>query len=135
MALAPSITTAARNAAADAVTALIGSSGLLRIYDGTPPATAQASLSGNNLLAQLALTADAFADAVGGVSTANSVASDTSADATGTATFFRIVTSGGTAVMQGSVGTAGCDLNLSTTSIVAGGTVAISSLTYTQAGS
>jgi hypothetical protein len=136
MANTPSISTAARSAAADAVTALIGASGLLRIYEGAVPATAQAALGGgNNVLAELPLSADAFADAVAGVSTANAITSDSSADKSGTATFFRVLTSGGTCVMQGSVGTSGCDLNLSTTSIVLGGTVTVTSLTYTQAGS
>ena len=54
MALAPSITTAAQNAAADAVTALVNagdSAGQLRIYSGAAPADANAALSGNTLLA------------------------------------------------------------------------------------
>lgn len=135
MALTPSITTAARNAAADAVTALIGASGKIRIYSGTMPADVNAALSGNTILADLALSATAFGAASSGVSTANAITTDSSADATGTATFFRILTSANAAVIQGSVGTSGCDLNLSSVSIVAGGSVAITSLTYTQAGS
>lgn len=35
--------------------------------------------------------------------------------------------------MDGSVGTSGCDLNLNTTSIVAGATVSCTSFTITQA--
>ena len=39
---------------------------------------------------------------------------------------------GVTGVMDGSVGTTGCDLNLNTTSIVIGATVSVTSMTITQ---
>jgi hypothetical protein len=141
MPLAPSITTAARSAAANAVTALVDAgsqAARLRIYSGTPPADVNAALSGNTLLADLAMSDPAFGAASAGVSTAAAITSDTSADATGTATFFRVGAWDGTTftpTFQGSVGTSGCDLNLSSTSITLGGTVAVSSLTYTQVGS
>lgn len=138
MANAPSITTAARNAAADAVVDLVdvGGAGSLRIYSGTPPADANAALSGNTLLAQLAMSATAFGSAAAGVATAAAITQDSSADATGTATFFRILAGNGTTVvMQGSVDTSGADLNLNSTAIAAGAAVSVSSLTYTQAGS
>lgn len=138
MALAPSISTAARNAACDAIVDLVdvGSPpGFLKIYDGTPPANASAALSGNTLLAQLTMSATAFGSSSSGVATAATITDDSSADATGTASFFRITNAAGTAIIQGSVGTSGCDLNLSSTSIVVGGTVQVSSLTYTHAAS
>jgi hypothetical protein len=128
-----SIDNTARNAAADAVCALVNG-GTLRIYDGTPPANAGASLSGNTLLAQLNLDATAFGAASSGVATANTITSATAA-ATGTATFFRLLTSGGASRVQGTVGTSGAELNLSSVSIVSGGNVAVTSLTYTQAAS
>jgi hypothetical protein len=66
------------------------------------------------------------------VLTYNAIAADASANATGTATWFRIVQSdGSTHVMDGSVDTSGADLNLNTTSIVAGANVSISSATIT----
>lgn len=138
MALTPSITTAARNAAADAVVDLVdvGGAGSLRIYSGTAPADANASLSGNTLLAQLAMSATAFGSASSGVATAATITQDSSADATGTATFFRVLAGNGTTVVfQGEVGTSGANLNLNTTSIVSGAAVSVSSLTYTQSGS
>jgi hypothetical protein len=138
MALAPSITTAARNAAADAVVDLVdvGGAGSLRIYSGTAPADANAALSGNTLLAQLAMSATAFGAAASGVATAAAITQDSSADATGTATFFRILAGNGTTVvMQGEVGTSGANLNLNSVAISAGAAVSVSSLTYTQAGS
>ena len=135
MALAPSITTAAQNAAANAVTALVdvGGAGSLRIYSGTAPADANTALSGNTLLANLAMSSTASVAASSGVTTAATITADSSADNTGTATFFRILAGNGTTVvMQGSVGTRGCDLKLTTTSIGSGQPVSVSSLTYTQ---
>lgn len=138
MANAPSITTAARNAAADAVVDLVdvGGAGSLRIYDGTAPADANAALSSNTLLANLAMSATAFGSAAAGVATAAAITQDSSADATGTATFFRILAGNGTTVvMQGSVGTASADLILNSVAISSGAAVSVSSLTYTQSGS
>lgn len=121
----------------DALDTMVGTSPLLRIYSGTPPATANAALSGNTLLAELAMSATAFGAAAGTgtvTKTAAAISSDTSADATGTATFFRIYKSDGTTCrIQGTVGTSGADLNLNSTSITSGGTVAVSSLVITAA--
>ena len=64
--------------------------------------------------------------------TLNAITQDSSANATGTATWFRLTTSGGTAVVDGNVGTSGSDLNLTTTSIVATQPVSCSSFTITE---
>lgn len=118
-----------RNAIVDSITTRAGASALLRIYDGTRPATGGTATT---LLAQLTCNATFAPAASGGVLTLNAITQDSSADATGTATWFRIVQSGGsTFVLDGSVGTSGADLNLNSTSIVAGGTVSISSFTVT----
>jgi len=122
------ISTTARNGMLDALTTAVGASGKIRIYDGTRPATGGTATT---LLAELPCSATFAPAASGGVLTLNAITSDTSADATATATWFRILTSGNTAVIDGSVGTSGADLNLNTTSIVAGATVAISSFTIT----
>lgn len=138
MALAPSISTAARNAACDAVVDLVDAGtppGLLKIYGGSVPADVNAALGGATLLGTLTMSTTAFGSASSGVATAAAISSDTSADATATATFFRITNAAGTAIIQGNVGTSGADLNLSSVAITAGGTIAVSSLTYTQAGS
>jgi hypothetical protein len=141
MALTPSISTAAQNDAANAVVDRIdlgASPGELRIYSGTMPATVNAALSGNTLLAALVASDPAFGNAAAGVATAAAISSDTSADATGTATFFRFgsVNAGVfTPELQGSVGTSGADLNLSAVAITAGGTVSVTGFTYTQQGS
>lgn len=132
MATSTRLSAAARNAAADAVTALIGASGFLRIYDGAQPTNPDTAIGAQVLLAELPLSADAFGDAVDGVATANAITDEGSALADGTATWCSCVTSGGTRVFDGSVGTSGANLNLGTTSIVTGAVVEVTSLTYTQ---
>lgn len=127
MALAYSTTL--RNARQDAITTALGTSGLFRIYDGSRPASGGAATT---LLAELALSATAAGAASGGVLTFSSITQDASANATGTATWFRMVTSGGTFVVDGNVGTSGSDLNLTTTSIVATQPVSISSCVITE---
>jgi hypothetical protein len=127
MALAYSTTL--RNAMLDEITAAVGASGLLRIYDGTRPATGGAATT---LLAELTCNATFAPAASGGTLTLNAITQDSSANATGTATWFRITTSGGTAVIDGSVGTSGSDLNLTTTAIVSGQPVSVSSFVITE---
>ena len=122
--------TGLRNARADAITTFAGGSCKLRIYSGSRPATGGTATT---LLAELTCNATFAAAASGGVLTLNSITQDSAADATGTATWFRIVKSDGTThVMDGDVGTSGSDLNLSSTSIVTGGTVSVTSATITE---
>ena len=119
--------TAARNAATDAVTALIGASGKLKFrLTGTvgSPGTAVATLN---------LSATAFGASSSGTATANSITSDTNAtgnaSAVATAT---LETSGGTVVIHCAVGSSGSDINMSNgLTVAAGDTVSCSSLTYT----
>ena len=121
-ALRSSIATAMR----DAIDAGAGA-GKIRIYDGTRPATGGTVTA---LLAELTCS-DPSGTISNGVLTFSSITSDSAADATGTATWFRIVDSNNTFVMDGSVGTSGADLNLATTSIVANVQVSITSFTIT----
>ena len=119
-----------RNNKLDEITSLAGTSALLRIYDGTQPATGGTATT---LLAELTCNATAFAAAAsGGVLTLNAITDDSSANATGTATWFRIVSSGATHIMDGTVSTSGADLNLNSTSITSGGTVSVTSFTITD---
>jgi hypothetical protein len=113
----------------DAITSAVGASGLLRIYDGTRPATGG---SATTLLAELTCNATFAPAASSGVLTLNAITQDSSANATGTATWFRIVTSGGTFVIDGNVGTSGSDLNLNSTSISSGVAVSVTSFTITE---
>ncbi len=128
MALAYS-TTLVRNVMLDAITTAIGSNGLLRIYDGTRPASGGAATT---LLAELALSATAAASASSGALTFSAITQDSSANNTGTATWFRVTTSGGTYVIDGNVGTSGSDLNLTTTSITQTQPVSVTSFVITE---
>lgn len=119
-----------RNSALDTITTGAGASALLRIYDGTRPATGGAATT---LLAELTCNATFAPAASGGVLTLNAITQDSSANATGTATWFRIVKADGTThVMDGNVGTSGSDLNLTTTSIVSGQPVSVTSFVITE---
>ena len=120
-------TTAARNAATDAVTALIGASGKLKFrLTGTvgSPGTAVSTLS---------LSATAFAASSSGTATANSITSDT--NATGNASpvaTASLETSGGTLVIHCAVAASASDINMTNgLTVAAGDTVSCSSLTYT----
>jgi len=122
--------TTLRNARLDAITTFVGASGKLRIYSGTRPATGGAITT---LLAELTLNATFAPAASGGVLTLNSITGDASADATGTATWARIFKSDGTTIcLDCSVGTSGADINLSTTSLVTGAAVNVTSATITE---
>jgi hypothetical protein len=101
--------------------------GTLTIYSGTPPANADTALSGNTALAAHALTG--FAAAASGSMLANAIADDT-IDATGTASFARIVS--GSYTEQLTLGTSGAQVIVSSTSYVAGGTSQIVSVTVTK---
>jgi len=131
MALNPKLSNAGANASADAVATLLNN-GFIDIYDGTQPATADTAIGSQVKLARLTFSATAFGAAVAGVATANAITSDSSADATGTAAWFRALKSDGTSVFDGSVGTGTHNLVLPTTSIVAGASVGVTSCTYTQ---
>lgn len=120
--------TTLRNNQLDEITAEIGASGLLRIFSGTQPATGGAETT---KLAELALSATAAPAASGGTLTFDAISDDTSADATGTATWARLCQADGTAVVDMTVGTSGADLNFDSVSFVAGGTVSVTSFVIT----
>jgi hypothetical protein len=115
--------------------------GKLRIFSGTQPTNADDTKGTGTLLAELTLNDPAFGNAAddnpGGKATANAISDDTSANASGTASWFRAVTSGATAsaagIIDGDVGTtAGFDLNLDSTNIASGATVSVTSWTITM---
>lgn len=117
-----------------AVNSDIGASAKIRIYNGTRPANVNTAVSGQTLLAELIGNATAFGSVSGGALTAGAIAGDSAADATGTATWFRVFKADGTsACVDGDVGTSGADLNLSSTSLTAGQAVNISSFVITGA--
>lgn len=135
--MALKISSASKKLAIDAEFDVLNN-GYLRIYSGTRPTDPDTALSGNTLLAELRFGATAFGAAAGTTTvtkTANAITSDTSADATGTASFFRAFKSDGTtAVVDGDVGTSGTDAVINSTSVVSGTTVACSSMVITAGG-
>lgn len=129
--MAISLTTALRNTLLDTIESQVGTAARLRIYSGTAPADANAAITGT-LLADMTLPSDWMNAASGGTKTLLGTWSDTSADATGTAGYFRILNNAATTTfLQGLVGTSGSDLNLSSTAITSGGTVSITGFTLT----
>lgn len=127
-------TATCRNNQLDEITALVdagATGGLIKVYDGTRPADADTAVTTQNLLAQLTMSATSFGAAAAGVLTAASITDDTSADATGTASWFRLTDSDGNAVLDGDVGTSGSDLNFDSVSFVAGGTISVTSFVIT----
>ena len=133
------VSVAVANAMVDAVTAKIdggAGAGTVQIRTGSQPATVAAGATGT-LLGTLTLSDPSFGAAASGTATANAVTGDSSADATGTAGWFRVFDSSGTAVDQGDVTATGGggDMQLDSTSIVAGGTINITSWTMSVTGS
>jgi hypothetical protein len=120
-----------RNDRLDAITALLDAgagAGLLRLYDGSRPATGGTATT---LLAELTLSDPAAIAAASGILTLSSITDDASANAAGTATWFRLVDSDATFVADGDVGTSGSDLNLNTTTVSIGVNVAVTSCVIT----
>ena len=126
-----------RNAMLDEITAELDAgvgAAKLRIYDGAQPADADTAVGAQTLLAELVMTDPSAGAAAAGVWTASAIADDASANATGTAAWFRIVDSDDNAVLDGdiTVTAGGGDIELDSLSITAGQTVSITSLTITE---
>lgn len=125
--------TAERNAKLNAIKADFDS-GYLRIYDGSQPAAPDTAITSQVQLSELRFGATAFGAAAAGVLTANAITQDSSADATGTATWYRTFKSDGTtALHDGTVGTSNANCIIATTSIVSAAVVSCSSFTITDA--
>jgi hypothetical protein len=121
---------ALRTAQLDPITTAVGNAGKLRIYDGTRPATGGAATT---LLAEFTMGSP-FAPSAAASVLSPTLPSSTTGLAASTATWFRIVTSGGTQVIDGSVTASGGggDLELSTTTVSIGLTINITSFTITR---
>lgn len=139
MAKKPSISNLAAKNACDEITVLLDAgagAAKLRIYDGTQPADVDTAISTQTLLAELTMSDPAFGaagdGAPGGQATAGTITDDTSANATGTASWFRAVDSNNVAVVDGSAGTSAADLILDSVSITAGQTVKVNSWVLTM---
>lgn len=118
------------NAMLDAYESNIGTSPRLKIFDGTLPA-ACATADDGVVLADINLPSDWMAAASAGSKAKSGTWQDASADATGSADYYRIYTSGGTCVEQGTVSLAGGggDMILDSLSFTAGQSFTITTFT------
>jgi hypothetical protein len=129
--MAISFTSTLKQNRANAIDSLVGANAKIVLYDGTPPTDAGTALSGNAVLATLTMTTAFAASTTNGVLQVNSIPSAT-VTTSGTASFFRVLKSDNTVVIQGSVGTSNSDLNLSTNILQANATVSITSFVLTE---
>jgi hypothetical protein len=110
------------------------SDGRINIYSGAQPANADAAATGT-LLATLSMAATGIAAASSGVSAWAAITSDTNVDASATAGWFRVYKaaddpSGISTVFRRLDGAIPADLDFDSETFVAGGTAAISALSY-----
>lgn len=126
--------TAARNAALDAIEAAIGASPTLELRSGPPPANCATADSGT-LLASMALPADFLAAAAGGSKALAGTWQDPTANAAGTVGHFRIK-QGATCHLQGTVtATAGGgDMTIDNPVLALGQQVSVTAFTLTAGG-
>lgn len=96
--MASSLNTTIRNANMANIVAEAGANAIIRAYNGARPAGLGA-LSGNTLIAE-ATCAATLGTVSAGVLTFNTIAGDSSADASGTPTFIRVFKSDGTSVVS-----------------------------------
>lgn len=134
--MATRLSTAARNAASNAVAALIDADvgpGALTVYTGAQPATANDPATGT-VLATFAFADPATTAAVAGVSTFDTTPIlSTVGSNNGTAGWFRITDNSGDTVMDGacSLTGGGAELELNTLNIAVGAVVEITVGTLT----
>ena len=125
---------AVRNARLDAVESTSGTSAILKIRSGAPPANCATADSGT-VLATLNLPSDWMAAASGGTKSLSGTWSDSSADATGTAAHFRLYASDGTTChAQGTVTATGGggDMTVDNTSFASGQAFSVTSFTLSE---
>ena len=123
----PSLNTSSINSQADNIGADFTTATLV-IYGGTPPANADATLSGN--IIAVTHTLAGFGVSAGGVITANAIATEVIANTVNPVTFGRLELAG--KIMQVTVGTGAQELVVSSVSYTAGEDSTINSLTITQ---
>lgn len=127
-AVATALDNAATAAVDDAFVTAAGTNAVLQIRTGA--AAGPGNAAGGTLLASVTIASwTAASPAAGQVTGANPGA--VTASASGTAAHFRLQTSGGTAILEGSVGTSSADLILDNTAIVSGGSVDLGAPVFT----
>lgn len=123
---------AVRNAQADAFETVVGTSPVMKIFDGTMPANCAAADAGT-VLATLTLPADWLSAASNGSKSKSGTWEDASADATGVCKYFRLY-SGATCHQQGTITAIGLggDMEVNNLSLAAGQTFTVVSYTISR---
>lgn len=132
--MAIKLSVAVRNARLDQIESTIGTSAILKVRSGAAPANCAAADTGT-VLATINLPSDYMSAASGGVKQLTGSWVDSSADATGTAAHFRLYDSAGTTChLQGTVTATGGggDMEVNTTSFVAGQQFTVTAFTLTD---
>ena len=127
------LSTSVRNAMLDAIESTIGTSAILKIRTGSPPADCGTADSGT-VLATINPPSDWMANASSGAKAKSGTWEDASADNTGTAGHFRVYDSGGTTChIQGTVTATGGggDMTLDNVSISSAQDVVVTAFTLT----
>lgn len=131
--MALQLSVAVRNGSLDSIETVVGTGPVLRILSGSKPADCAAAETGT-VLAEITLPSDWMLAAASGVKAKDGTWSDLSANATGTAGYFRIYDSTiSTCHLQGEcTDTAGAGpMKLSTTAVVATEPVTVATFALT----
>ncbi len=127
------LVTAVKNSALDVIKTAIDAgsgAGTINVYSGTQPTAPSDAITSQVLLGTLTFS-DPCGSSSAGVLTFSTITQDSSADATGTATWARIKDSTGSVVFDCDVGTTGggATIQFNTTNFVITGPILISSFT------
>lgn len=126
------LSTPVRNARLDVIESTIGTSPIMRILTGSAPANCAAAETGT-VLAELTLPSDWMAAASSGSKALSGTWQDGSADAGGTAAYFRVYNSGATTChIQGTVGTSGTDMIVDSVTFTLGQPFTVTAFTLTD---
>lgn len=130
-----SYSAAVKNAGLDAVETTISTAAKLRIYSGSVPANADASIGAATLLAEGTLPSDYLGAASGGVKSKAgtwTITGQSGAGAGTAGTFFRIWDNAGTTCgLQGTFGASGTDMTVDNNSIANAQVLTVNSFAIT----
>lgn len=133
--MALQLSVSVRNARLDAIETAIGESPVMKIFAGTLPASCAAADDGT-VVATLSLPTDWMAAAASGSKAKSGTWNDSSADAAGTAAYFRIYDSSATTChLQGTVTMSGSggDMTVDNTNFAAGQSFTVNTFSLTDA--
>lgn len=136
--MAISYSATVKNAKLDQIETTIGTAAILRVYNGTAPATADTALSGNTLLAEGTLPSDYLAAASAGSKAkagAWTLTGQAGAGAGTAGTFFRLFNTAGTVChMQGTFTASGGggDMTIDNNSIANAQSITVNTFTITS---